>query len=170
MIDILRLMEKRYSCREFSDRDISKESLNNILKAAKFSPTAKNKQPQKLFIIEKSKMNILDDVMPFRFNQNIAIVICYDKLKSWKRKFDGDDSGVVDASIITTQMMLYAQSVGIYSTWIGYFNPVMLKEKLELDENIVPVAILALGYPTESVKPSDAHFSRENVEVYTKYL
>ena len=50
------------------------------------------------------------------------MIICYDKNISWKRKYDGKDEGIIDASIVTTQMMLEIQDLGLGTTWIGSFD------------------------------------------------
>lgn len=78
-----------------------------------------------------------------------AIVVCADKTKAWKRPFDGKITTDIDASILTDHMMLEATELGLGSVWICYFKPDILKEELNLPENLEPVNILALGYSDE---------------------
>ena len=37
---------------------------------------------------------------------------------TWKREYDGKTSGDIDASIVTTHMMLAAAALGIGTTWV----------------------------------------------------
>jgi len=86
-----------------------------------------------------------------------VLLVCYDKTVCWKRKFDGASSGEVDASIITTHLMLAAQDAGLGTCWVMYFDPAKTIERFELPENIVPVAFLPIGYPDADAKPASGH-------------
>ena len=68
--------------------------------------------------------------------------------------------GDVDASIVTTQMMLEAAELGLGTTWVGYFDPAALRETYELPDYLVPVAILPVGYPAGDAAPSPFHEKR----------
>ena len=92
------------------------------------------------------------------------MIVCYDKDVSWKRRQDGAEGGEIDASIVTTHMMLEIQNLGLGTTWIGSFSPEKLKEVYEFPENLVPVAILPIGYPAEDAHPSDLHAQRNSIE------
>ncbi len=84
-------------------------------------------------------------------------MVCADKSKAWKRPFDGMVTTDIDASILTDHMMLMATELGLGSVWICYFKPDVLKQVLELPENLEPVNILALGYPAEPEADKDRH-------------
>ena len=79
------------------------------------------------------------------------------KTKAWKRPFDGKITTDIDASILTDHMMLEATELGLGSVWICYFNPDILKEELNLPENLEPVNILALGYSDEPDASTERH-------------
>ena len=51
-MDFLELVENRYSCRSFSTKEVEKEKIEKILKAAKLAPTTKNLQPQRILAIK----------------------------------------------------------------------------------------------------------------------
>ena len=48
-MDFLELAKNRYSVREFSGKKVEKEKILKILESAKIVPTAKNKQPIKIY-------------------------------------------------------------------------------------------------------------------------
>lgn len=164
-MSFIKLAEERYSLRSISSKPVEKEKLDLVLKAGQLSPTACNNQPQRILVIEdKEALEKLKKCTAYHFNAPIALLVCYDKNASWKRKFDGDDSGVVDASIVTTQMMLQAAELGLGTTWVGYFDPALIVKEFGIPENIVPVALLPMGYPSEDAKPSPAHYQRKPIE------
>ncbi|MDR3597751.1 nitroreductase family protein [Clostridium sp.] len=49
--------------------------------------------------------------------------------------------------MVTTQMLLQTHELGLGRTWVGHFNPDIIKEIFELPKYIVPVALLPIGYP-----------------------
>ena len=47
--------------------------------------------------------------------------------------------------------MLAATNVGINNIWIGNFEPDIIKEKLNIPDNLVAVSLLPLGYKTDDL-------------------
>lgn len=164
-MDFTTLAKKRYSVRKFSDRPVEKEKLDLILKAAQLAPTACNNQPQRILIIESDDaLKKLKTCTQCHFDAPLALLVCYDAEKSWKRSFDGDDSGTVDASIVTTQMMLQAAEIGLGTTWVAFFDPKAIRERFRLPARFVPVTLLPLGYPAEDSVPNSLHDKRDEME------
>lgn len=89
---------------------------------------------------------------------------------SYKRdKYDNKEFGDIDTSIVTTHMMLEIQNLGLGTTWIGSFNPEKLKEIYEIPENLIPVAILPIGYPSMEAKPSKLHEQRNEIPDFVSW-
>lgn len=161
-MDFLELAKSRYSCRNFSEKKVEKEKIDKIIEAARIAPTAVNFQPQKIMLLQtKEQLSKLKECTKYGWNAPIIFVICYDKTISWKRKYDGKDEGIIDASIVTTHMMLEAQDLGLGSTWIGSFDPEKLRKEYHLPGNLEAVALLAIGYPAKDAKPSENHDKRK---------
>lgn len=157
-MNFIELAKDRFSVREFSPKPVEDEKITKILQAAKVAPTAVNYQPQKLYVIKSPAA--IEKLAGFRniFGAPLAIIVCYDENISWKNgKDNGHDSGEVDASIVTTHMMLQAWELGIGSCWIGSFNPKEVSKAFDIPACEHPVAILPLGYPTEGCIPSERH-------------
>ena len=160
-MDFIELVKERYSVRKFSDKKVEKEKLDLILEAGRSAPTACNYQPQRILVLNNEEdLSGLSSCMPFNFNQQLALLVCYDKTISWKRKYDNKDEGEIDAAIVTTHMMLQASELGIGSTWVGHFDPEKVKETYNIPEHIVPVAILLMGHPADDADPNKLHYER----------
>ncbi len=161
----LELAQKRYSCRSFEDKMVEQEKIDKILEAARISPTGRNLQPQRILILtDKEQLEKLSECTKYGWNAPVIMIICYDKNVSWKRKYDGRDGGVEDASIITTHMMLETFDLGLGTTWIGSFDPQKVREIYSIPENYEIVSILPIGYPSKEAKPSNLHFEREPIQ------
>lgn len=164
-MDFLELAKSRYSCRSFSDKKIEKDKIDKILEAGRVAPTAVNFQPQRILVLQdKKELEKLSECTRYGWNAPLIMIVCYDKNVSWKRKFDNKDEGIVDASIVTTHLMLEAHSLGLGSTWIGYFEPLKIREVYKIPENLEIVSILAIGYPSEYAIPSEMHNKRNPIE------
>lgn len=164
-MDFLSLAAERYSVRAFTDQQVEDKTLNLILKAGQLAPTAHNNQPQRIKVITlEAELAKVDECTPCRFGSSCVLLICYDESESWKRTFDGKDSGFVDASIVTTHMMMATADLGLGSCWVMFFDSAKTKEQFALGDNIVPVAFLPVGYISDTAAPSASHSKRNSIE------
>ena len=158
------LIRDRYSVRQFSDRTVEDEKLAAILEAARVAPTAVNKQPQRILVLRSADgMEKLKTCTPYTFNAPMALIVCRRKDEAWVRPYDGDNSGVIDASIVGTHIMPAAHDLGLGTTWVGHFDPPFLRRAFNLPDDVEPVAIFPLGYPAADAKPSHLHGKRRSV-------
>jgi nitroreductase len=58
-------------------------------------------------------------------------------------------AAAANCAIALTQMMLQAVELGLGTCWVGMFDEVAVKERLELPEAMPLVALLAVGHPAE---------------------
>lgn len=164
-MNFLELTKNRYSCRSFLDKPVEQEKLDLILEAGRVAPTARNLQPQRILVLtDKTELAKLSECTKYGWNAPVIMIICYDKNVSYRRQFDGMDYGFIDGSIVTTQMMLEIQDLGLGTTWIGAFNPAKVREVYNIPENYEVVALLPVGYPSEDAHPSKLHDDRKPIE------
>lgn len=160
-MDFLQLAKERYSVRKFADKKVEQEKIALILQAGRIAPTAANKQPQRILVInEQKQLDKLKECTPYHFNAPLAILVCYDKTASWVRDYDKIEMGYVDASIVACHIMLQITALGLGSTWVGHFDPVKIKEAFDIPEHLIPIALFPTGYLADTAKPSAQHESR----------
>ena len=136
-----------------------------ILEAGRVAPTACNNQPQRIKVVTSAEdLAKIDECTPCRFGAPVVLLICYDKKTCWKRSFDGALSGEVDASIVTTHLMLAAQDLGLGSCWVMHFNPAKTKELFALPDTMIPVAMLPIGYPAEGAAPTEGQIDQQPLD------
>ena len=157
-MDFITLAAERYSVRKFSDKPVEKEIIDKILKAGHIAPTGCNFQPQRILVINREdSLEKLKECTRCHFDAPCAMLVCYNRDECWTRPYDGNQSGIVDASIVTTHMMLAAAESGVGSTWVMHFNPFKMREAFEIPENIEPTALLVMGYPACDAVPNERH-------------
>lgn len=165
MTTFLELAAARYSLRDFKDLPIASETLAGVLEAGRIAPTASNRQPQRIQVIaDDAGLAKVDACTPCRFGVPVVLLVCYDKTICWERRFDGALSGEVDASIVTTHLMLAAQDAGLGTCWVMHFDPVKTTALFVLPESIVPVAFLPIGHPADDAMPADRHSQRHALD------
>lgn len=155
----LNIAKSRYSVRNYSNQKVEQEKIDKIIESAHVAPTAANLQPVRLIVVtETNGLNSISKATNI-YNAPMAIIVCSDTSKSWKRPFDGKNTSDIDASIITDHMMLQATELGLGSVWICYFKPDIIRKEFRLPETLEPVNILAVGYSAETPADSERHTS-----------
>lgn len=156
----------RFSCRNFTAERITTEELNYILEAGRLAPTAKNKQPERIIVIEnEGLLERLKEATPCTFDAKTVLVVCYDKNECWIRKTDSKYHGEIDATIAATNMMLATYAINLGTTFVCAFDNDILKSILDIPSNIEPVCLLPIGYPKE-IKPHNTRVELEDLVIY----
>ena len=154
-MDFLDLAKKRYSVRSYKKTPVEEEKVACILEAARVAPSAANLQPTRLVVIDNAEgMEKLSRAANV-YSAPLAITVCADHAKAWKRPADGKSTVDIDASIATDHMMMEATSLGLGSVWICWFDPEVVAHEFGLPET--PINVLAIGYSDEPAKSPDRH-------------
>lgn len=165
------LAKKRYSCKKYDGRKISDEQLNYILEAGRLSLTAKNSQEQRIYVIQsEDAMAKIDAATPCRYNAGTVLVVAFDKNGAYNYPRSTRDSGVEDATIVATHMILAAADIGVDSCWVNNFNPEELKIALGLPEHEEILMIMDLGFAAEGACPLPNHSSRKDLSETVSYI
>ena len=136
--------------------------MNEILEAGRVAPTAKNLQEHRIYVCQKPEdLELIDEITPCRYGAPIVLVVAYDTNNVFTYPGDARDSGIEDASIVATHLMLGAANAGVDSCWLNFFDPTKAKSALELPENEEVLMLLDLGYSAEGAGPLPNHNSRK---------
>lgn len=145
------LITKRFSVRSYTSQNVDRETILEILEAARMAPSAVNFQPWHFIVItDPGKRSKLHEAYPrdwFR-EAPVCILVCADHRQSWKRKSDGKDFADVDVAIAIDHLILKATELGLGTCWVCNFNAEIIRNQFQLPERIEPIAIIPLGYTT----------------------
>lgn len=164
MENLRELAEKRYSCRSYAEgREPGRKELEYILDCGRLAPSATNRQPWRVICGfkelcgEEKAAKVREAVLASYDRPWIAsapgfFIICGVEDDCWVRPHDHHSHLDIDCAIFTEHLCLAAAECGLGSCWVCNFDPVILREKLNLAANIRPVVVLPVGYPaTESI-------------------
>ena len=163
MTDFLQLAHERYSCRAFSERSVEPEKIEALVDAALAAPTAVDKQPWRLWVVETPEaVERLSALTRFSFGAKVILILGARTDEAWVRKYDGRNFADVDAAIVGTHIMLAAHDLGLGTTWVGHFDAPAVHEAFPETEGCDLVALFPIGYPAEGEAggPSARHFER----------
>ena len=170
-MDFSEVIKNRYSCKKFSDVEVKKEKLDKILEAGRVAPTAKNLQEQHIYVVQSEKgLEAIDKATPCRYQAPVVLVVAYNKNNVFTYPGGKRDSGIEDASIVATHMMLAAYNEGIDSCWINFFNPDELAKALELPEEEEILMLLDLGIAADGTVALPNHNSRKELTETISYM
>jgi len=137
-----------------------------ILEAGRIAPSAVNYQPW-YFVVVKDPDNLqrLYECYPREWFKTApcVIVLCGDHRQSWKRK-DGKDHCDIDVAIAADHMTLQATSEGLATCWVCNFNRPLLSSILHLPDEVEPVVMLPVGYPSDKTDPNRHREKRKKTE------
>ena len=152
-MDLIQLMKTRRSVRAYLPQPVAPEQLQHILTAAQAAPTACNRQPVRLLVIQSGEgLQKLGQAAQL-YGAPLAILVCADHSRAWKRPYDGKSAADTDAAIATDHMMLAAAELGLGSVWICYFKSGVVRSAFDLPEHLEPINILAIGAPDPGAGP-----------------
>lgn len=187
---------KRRSLRRYSEKDISTEYLDLILKSAMRAPTGGNMMSYSVIVVKnketKEKLSVSCDNQPFIKTASVLLVFLADLSKWYKyyevnntkdfmigkgENFEGPTEANLilatqDAVIAAENAVIAAESLGIGSCYIGDIMEQYEyhKELLNLPEYVYPVTMLTLGYYPEGYNiPLRDRFNNEYVVFEEKY-
>ena len=170
-MEFTELIAKRYSCKSFGPRKVEAAQLNAILEAGRLAPTAKNFQEQRIYVIQSEEgLAKIDAVTPCRYGASTCVVVAFDRNNVFTYPGEKRNSGVEDATIVATHMLLAAANAGVDSCWLNFFDPDKLAKALGLPENEEILMILDLGYASENGKPLPNHSLRKPLSETVAYL
>ena len=165
------VIRRRYSCKKYSSRQVEKDKLDAILEAGRLAPTAKNLQEQHIYVIQSTgALAKIDAVTPCRYGAPTVLVVAFDRNNVFTYPGGRHDSGVEDATIVATHLILAAADEGVDSCWINFLDPEKLAAELGLPENEEVLMVMDLGYAAEGAGPLPNHSSRKELTETVSYF
>jgi nitroreductase len=156
-MEISKCIQTRRSIRRYAPIPVEWEKLGAVLDAARHAPSAGNIFDWKVIIVaEAEKQKEVAEACLQQWWMTTApihLVVCAEPAKNQRMygKRGGELYSLQDATIAATQMILVAHDLGLGTCWVGAFEPRMLRRALEIPDEVMPVAVLTLGYPDERI-------------------
>ena len=158
-MDVLEAIKNRRSIRTFKNEDISSETVEKLIDAARWAPSAGNIQPWEFIIVKNSevKRRLAEAALNQKFVEEapIVIVVCADESRSFKGYGLRGKSlyCIQDTAAAIQNIHLAACSLGLATCWVGAFKEEDVRKILDVPDGVRPVALVPVGYPAEKPSP-----------------
>lgn len=166
--DAMETIMTRTSIRSFTNRTVSADTVEMLLRAGMAAPTAVNKQPWHFVVIDDPA--VMDSLggngrqSQMWKEATLCIVVCGDLNKALEGA--GQPYWIQDCSAATQNILLAAHALGLGAVWTGCYpieeRVANVSRVLNLPENLIPLCAIVMGYPNEEPEPKDK-WKPENV-------
>lgn len=159
-MEVLEAIFTRRSIRQFTDQPVEAEKVENLLRAAMQAPSAHNKQPWHFLIInDRNLLNQIADFHPYAkmlYKAPLALAVCGDLGQE-----SNDRYLALNCAAATQNILLAAHGLNLGAVWIAVYpreeRIKKIKLLLELPLHIIPISLVAVGYPAQKIEPEDRY-------------
>ncbi len=166
-MDAIDAILTRRSIRKYTNEPLPDLVIHELLRTAMSAPSAGNEQPWHFIIIKNRR--VLEQIMKIHpYSQMlkeapVAILICGDLNLEKHKGFWAQD-----CSAATENLLIAARAKELGAVWLGVYprddRVQGLRRLLNIPDNAVPFALIAIGYPAE-VKPREDRYSIDRVHL-----
>lgn len=159
-MDAMEAILSRRSIRSYTQQAVSEQLIEELLKAGMSAPSAGNEQPWQFIVINDRQ--ILDEIPnhhPYAqmlIEAPVAIMVCGD-LELEKHK----GYWVQDCCAAAQNILIAVQAKGLGAVWLGVYpredRVKAMRKLLSIPEQIIPLAVIAIGYPAEQKPPANRY-------------
>ncbi len=162
-----KVLEHRRSIRRYRDKPVSHDDLHTVLKAAQLSPSWKNSQCARYYVVTADQLlaELKENALP-AFNRNncekapCLIIACFERGKSGVGRDGefanecGEGWSYFDLGLSVENLCLEADRLGLGTLIMGIRNEEVIRQSLSIPMEQQIVAVIAIGYPDiEPQKP-----------------
>ncbi len=159
-MDTLTAIRTRRSVRRFEDQPVEQETIRTILEAGFCAPTARNLRPWHFIVLRdmevRRELSKAAGNLSRLVDGDCVIFVCGDREVQEREEFILEDGAAA-----VQNMLLAAHASGLGAVWCGIRTEKDLHEAvrrpLQLPPNILPVAFIVLGHPSEHPEPKNRY-------------
>lgn len=183
-------MKQRRTIRQYQEKDVSPEVLNELMEIACRASTVGNMQTYSVVITRDAAMK--ERLAPAHFNQPmvkkapVVLTFCVDlnRFSKWCEQRQASPgynnlqwfvTGAIDALLVAQTFCVAAEERGLGICYLGTttYNPDQLIDVLNLPELVFPITTITLGWPDEMPEqvdrlPLEAILHQETYHDYSK--
>jgi len=146
---VLQAIRTRRIARALTDQPIERAELEEVLKAARWAPSAGNRRLHRFVAVQDPlTLRLLRMVTPGMFQRPVAmVVICIDRAKAESFGMRPTAKGLdVDVGTAAQTMLLAAHSLGLGSGVVTSFSQAAVSAGLNLPDGLSPEMFVCLGH------------------------
>jgi nitroreductase len=176
---ILEIIQERWSPYAFSSAPVEDFKIKAMFEAAGYAPSCNNEQPWMFVYATRDDHKVFEDYLGFLEESNrvwakeaYALIISFARINfSLNGKYNR--YALYDTGMAVSNLLLQALALDVYIHQMGGFSVSKVKAHFNLDDNIEPVDMMAVGYlgdgetiSPELLKRDEVRRSRKSVSEF----
>ena len=161
---VLHNILQRKSVRAYTDRAVSHEQLDTLIRAAMAAPTGRDMRPWHFIVLEgRHQLSPLAEQLPYAkmlAEAQAAVVVCGD-MSVTDKEGNPSRNWTFDCSAATENLLLQAEAMGLGAVWTGVYpydeRLEAVKQTLHLPDHLIPLNVIPIGYPKGDPQPKDKY-------------
>ena len=161
---VLHNILQRNSVRAYTDRAVSHEQLDTLIRAAMAAPTGRDMRPWHFIVLEgRHQLSPLAEQLPYAkmlAEAQAAVVVCGD-MSVTDKEGNPSRNWTFDCSAATENLLLQAEAMGLGAVWTGVYpydeRIEAVKQALHLPDHLIPLNVIPIGYPKGDPQPKDKY-------------
>ena len=161
---VLHNILQRKSVRAYTDRAVSHEQLDTLIRAAMAAPTGRDMRPWHFIVLEgRHQLSPLAEQLPYAkmlAEAQAAVVVCGD-MSVTDKEDNPSRNWTFDCSAATENLLLQAEAMGLGAVWTGVYpydeRLEAVKQVLHLPDHLIPLNVIPIGYPKGDPQPKDKY-------------
>ena len=155
-MELLDLIQKRQSDRQYEARPVDRELVVKCLEAARLAPSACNSQPWKFVVVDEPQLVLQVGEAAAGMGMNkfakevpVIVAVVLEKMNLTARigsVIKDKEYSLLDMGIAVEHFCLQAAELGLGTCIMGWFDEKKVKKLLGIKNKRVPI-LITLGYP-----------------------
>lgn len=170
-MEFTEVLAKKKACREFTDEPVSKDALDQLLRAAKRAPTASNIPYRHFILVDDARViRAVRQMSPSFLANPPAIIVVFTDLRIALECTGrvAQFSSLVDAGAAGENILLAATDLGLGSQFTMISHMAGIRKVLGLPNHCRVDLIIPIGHPVEGARSSKAR-SGANMVYHNQY-
>jgi nitroreductase len=167
--DFEKLYQSRKSTRAFASTIPDTNTINNLFDAARWAPSSSNNQPWRYIFAthnEIEKFNLIADCLAesnklWAIKAPLLIISLAKNITNTGKPYR---HFLYDTGAANMALALQATDLGMQAHIMGGFDIEKVRTNFNIEENLEPVVIIAVGYQGNIAELPDNLFQRENIK------
>lgn len=152
-LDVFKAIHTRRSIRRFTDRPIEPQLLEQILEAARWTPSDENRQRCRFVVVQSPSLVLLVKRFSPGINSVPQCIIAICRQCGSKPSRFGDYLAIVGCGMAAQNILLAAQALGLGACVVRSFSSAGVREIISLPNDVELELLVTLGYPGEMPEP-----------------
>ncbi|MCD7970182.1 MAG: nitroreductase family protein [Alistipes sp.] len=148
---------ERKSVRAYTDQPVEAEKIDLMVRAAMAAPTGMDRRPWEIVVVDDRAVldKMCEGLAAARMLEQapLAVIVCGDT--------DRSSYWYLDCSAATQNLLLAAEAQGLGAVWTAAYpyqeRMGVVIDALNLPDNILPLAVIPVGYPAGPETPKDKY-------------